>query len=714
MLWNKRNWYCLPITILTLFQAVSLVKAEEYEVRFWFDSDSALYYTQTFTSEEGKIILSIEPYVLGAFHQINFQLRDRDGEWSIPYSQFFIESVNKLELEYCIDGNSSKTELDYNNPAIDASSLSNGTHYVMITDKNGNLLSDGKFFNSKKKVGGELSFEIQSLKNNIRKTTVIPCNEDKIEVDVSDIKPGLYPIVATLKDPKDDNVIATISQFVNINPLGGNKVTDIYYWLNDSTTLKKRIEVKDGKMPFKFTDSIDVSDLYVPTPDYSVRKSDEGTQIVPNYNIGVGIISNFGYQNDSTSYYTDNSKIEDLNAVVLESGRQHDYGVVSPQDILWTKIPVQTGDEIKLAARLWSTVRLFDDGGLLLDTITFNQGATSSIFKVNTPGFCYAEIYDVEKSRREFSVMMTYIDGPSKGQALNEDSQYEGILIDWKAVTEWEEDQNNFKLSKKGIELVVPKFGVATTPELTKVSNICRLYENNELIISSKGYIEKVTLCLPEENKIPQVYSQNGNIEIDRDKHIAIWTGFAKEVKISIGDLSSELKTEGTEVAEFLLKKAYVKLSDIDNTVFAMDEEEFSEDFRWEGYNMMDVFENGKLKGTYNLEKIAAVTFEDKGMSILYDESIDLIGYNNGLIIIYYNNPSSDEDVVGIESIVDLNSEEIIINGLPNFVGIYTLDGQTVYSGYVNSANFSYSLQNLRDGIYIIMVGSSTFKILIK
>lgn len=693
------------------------VSAEELEARYWFDFDSDNCHTCTFSSSDSQLLLPLNHLSNKAIHQLNFQIRHADGEWSTVYTQIFNSGCNSdLSLLYTFDGMYSKHSLDMTNPVCDVLALCDGLHHISILDGSGCMIPSNQFFYKNSAPEKNLMLAVSSTRNNMLKRLAVGRDNGTVTLDISDWMPGIYPVNINLSNASNYQTIAAASSLVNVTPLGGDGVAGIYYWLDDSIACKKKIAVNGGELPFTYSDNVDISDFDVTTSDYTMIISGEGPKITPNFNLGVSILTNNGFQADTTSYFVDSSRTQFIPAVTLKSGEQHDFGEVTSKDILWTKFPVQENDVIHFIPRWKSKAKFFDNNATPLDLVSFDYSNTGTTFKATSNGTCYAQLYDIDESIRDFAVKMTYVSGPSFEKPIDTPEEYEGVLIDWKSSAEWSCSDAELTLDKNDIRLDVLKMGATFMPEVAERTNLLKSYQSNKLVFSYGGYIDKITLCVPSECFIPEIEAAEGSVRIDRDANIVVWEGLSSEVCLTIKKYRSSDIYDNISMPELLLEKAYVKTSDIDESVYVSEANQVPDDFDYVGYNCMRIWENGKKVGEYLLNDEISMTFDKNLIRIMKNGIENIHEIREHLIITY----SKEAHISGLEVIeisqptVKIAGEVMEFSGLPNYVGIYALDGRVIFYRYVENPSFNYPLNDLIPGIYIVKVGNVTTKMLIK
>lgn len=719
---QTNNWRLKKAVAFGIAVLITLVKvsAEDYEARYWFDLDTANVRTCTVSAGQKTLSVPVGQLPVKPINTINFQIRNAAGDWSAVYTSFFFGGRNKeMKLSYSFDNSETSYGLDMTDPHADVSRLNDGLHRIMVYDSRCNTVPVNSMFVKKSYAGKNMTLLLQSPRDSVRISVPLADGmELSEEVDVSELQPGIYPFKAILVDKESKQVLAMTEPFVNVLSKGGNRVTGVYYWLNDSVSHSKFVPVADGNMPLRFDMDLDVSDLNEPTSDWSMEIRDGAPMVTPNFNISVGVMSNLGFRADSVSYIRDNSKTERLRAVDLKSGEQYDFGKVPHDTVLWAQFPVRPDDEIRFLPRWRSSGKFFDQDGTAVDTVKFDERKKDVRFKTEVAGMRYVQLYGIDESIRDYSVLMTYVSGPSfeenGGSAANE---FEGIPVDWKTSNEWTTAGDDLLLTKNGIGVEVLKSTSDSRPSVNGKSNICRILKDNRLVIEADAYIEQITLCAAKGYPIPELKASEGVAEIEHEKNIIVWKGLSKKVDFAVGK-NSTTQSDTPELAhELLFEKAYVKLSEIDESMLTIDAvEELPEDFEYMTFNCLRIWDNGEKAGEYRIDDHTSLTFRDNTIVVSCDGKENAHEVRDRIILTYSHEdtPSQVGSIDDAEPSVAIKDTQIVISGLPAFVGIYTVDGRTVYSAYVNDETFTYPLDGVVPGIYIIKVGDSVTKMLIR
>lgn len=702
-------------TALAVTACAMFLFAEEYEVRYWFDEDISNAKYCSFDSGNNSFCIGTGDLHPRAVHRLNLQLKDTDGKWSVVYSHFINSTyLTTPDLAYSIDFGGSPVSFSEHNSSIDLAKIQTGLHRLYVYDRNGNLPPCSSFFRKVPVQITNLLLTIESTREKLKKNKTVNTDQKELYVDVSDMPQGIYPITATLRNEADGSMLAASTSLADIRVNDGKNLKAIYYWLNDSAALMKKVAFPDAKPRYGYDGELAIADFDLNSNDDRLKIENEEPFVSPNYNIHIVTVNGSGFAIDSVMKITDNSKQQKLSAPLMQFNQQHDYGVVDPEDNYWTRFVGFANDKVTFKPRWDCKAKIYDCNANLIDTVTFNDTHRQFSLPVKDAGTCYIQLSNIKESSQIFSARLTSkIDTVISEQ---ERPAYDGILVDWNSADNWNTSPDMISYSKHDIDVYVSK-NSGVMPYVGERSNMCQAYEGNEIHFHSDELIDKVTLCLPEKSTAdaPVVSTPAGEITIDTFENIIVWKGLANDAFIRLSRSRSAGEQEEMVTASLQFDKAYVNIFENDTYEQTSGKEEFPDDFNYIGYNTMRIWEKGTVIGQYRLENSTRITFSDSAVHIRTadgDFSHDII---NRLIFTF-----SDDIITGMEKVgkeeprLKITDSDIVISSLPNFVGIYAVDGKTLFADYVDSQIFSYPLDNLSRGIYIIKVGNTSTKIVIK
>lgn len=265
----------LAASALTLM-TFPIVSAEVFEARYWFDQNTDDIRTCQVSSGRSTLTLPIGEVETRPVTQVNFQIKNTDGEWSPVYTQFFYSGRN-ADMSPTFSFDSRPTLHSVTGSYIDVASLHDGIHRVTVFDKKCNLSPQSALFYKNTSAAENMTLTFSSVRDGM--SVEVPVKGGKTiseEIDVSRITPGIYPVNISLRNTADGRIVAVTNKLTDIRPVGGDRITGIYYWLDNGIEDSKKMSVTDGEFPYSITTDLDVSDLNVPTSDFRLSVSDDG------------------------------------------------------------------------------------------------------------------------------------------------------------------------------------------------------------------------------------------------------------------------------------------------------------------------------------------------------------------------------------------------------------------------------------------------------
>lgn len=702
----------IPAFIFILIISGIICRAEQVEIRYWFNQNSDNAGTVVYSSGTGSLNIPFQTEQAGRMNVLNIQVKNAAGLWSVPYRyQFLPPTDGKLNLAYGID-TGEINDLDDNN--IDVSGVYSGVHQLYVIDKNMTIPPSTALIYKNSAGRQNLKLILSSIKNSVNKAMVISDSDSECLLDVSTMTPGIYPVNVTIADTVARSLVAMVNTNVEITAPSGNRLTDIYYWLNDSIDDLRRLELKDAKLPIAGNVDLALADLNIPSLDYHLSLDDDGQPfIAPTYDITLSFRNNYGFAVDSTSLITDNSKRVELHATQLSGSSQYDTDKWITDSCYWYQFNAIEGDNVSLSTRLRCKVKLYSPSTELVDTAIFNFKKLEIRKRLEETGTYYVQLSEIDQSRQEFSVLLTYLSGPSVNNHNQPEPTYEGIPIEWQKASDWVNGDNLISYTTKGVKMTVDGSDGRYQPYVADNSRLCRVYTGNTIWFSSGGdYIEQITLCLPNipDYEFPRITTPSGTVSVDTMANIVVWTGFSRIAEIKVDANSDDVVLP--------LTKAYVKVSDLtENDIYLPDDNEYA-GVDYTPYNIVRLWRQGEdeQEDSYAIESDTKITFENNELVIATGGKVYRHSMANKIILTfdYDSYVGLDETVVPDNyACVTINGDNIHVSGLPGMVGIYSPNGLTYYQDYVEDNELVYPISKLQPGIYIIVAGEKSIKILI-
>ncbi len=186
------------------------------EYRYWWDDDVSNTMTTTVSAAQ---VLNIDTDYSTAtlengHHTVTVQVKDDNGDWSVPYTSVFVQNGNMAQYEYWFDDDiasstvqtTSESNLQEINTAIDVSSLSAGIHKISIRSLTNNGESTVPYTHFFKISGGDLvNWEYwfdDNVANSIQEPVSPPGSMlDLVEnLDASGLAPGPHTVTWRCED----------------------------------------------------------------------------------------------------------------------------------------------------------------------------------------------------------------------------------------------------------------------------------------------------------------------------------------------------------------------------------------------------------------------------------------------------------------------------------------------------------------------------------
>ncbi len=704
--WIKMKF---PGFILILLLSSILCRADKIEFRYWFNQNSDNAQSITYTPGTGSISIPIQTDNNGPFNVLNIQVKNTDGVWSVPYRKIFNTPViGNLELSCILDGREINVLED---DKIDVSDFYSGLHKLCIVGRKMAIPATTALFYKNSVQSDNLKLALSSYKNKVNKAIPINRTDTECFLDVEALTPGIYPVNISITDTVTGSLVAISCANVEIKPVSGNRLTDVYYWLNDS--LHSHRDFKTGALAFPVTKSIELplANWNIPSLDYHLSFIGGKPHIAPKYDLTLSFRNTYGFAADSTKLITDNSKRVELHAIGLNGSKQHDLDKWRTDSCYWYQFNAINGDNIMLSTRLRCKLKLYSPEAVLLDSAQFDLKNKELRKRLEATGTYYLQLSEIEQSRQEFSVLLTYLSGPSLNNQTQVEPSYDGIPIEWKKATDWLTQDNQISITTKGLKMTVDGTRAQYKPHVTANSLICHTYKDNIIGFSSEGYIEKVTLCLPNvpDYIYPTITTPSGNIEIDTVFNTIVWTGFSHKAELCVAGKADETLIP--------LKKAYVKISEISESEITLnDDQDDYAGLTYDKYNLVRIWRSGIEEASYEINNKTKISFVDNELIIITGGKEYRHSTSNKLILTFEYKIITDIDKVKTyddSPEVRVYNENLLISGLPDYVEIFSISGIIHYQGYVNEREFTYPLSNLQTGVYIVRVGNKSTKILI-
>lgn len=654
----KKTFFCISIIFAILSQTLLAENTGINNIRYWFDKEEPI----TISVQDGDPILI--PYVRDrrdVVGVLNVQVSDVTGNWSVPHRYFFMPSGN-----------------------IDR------------------LLSDN------------MTLTLSSKSGNLEKQVTVGKSQTTADIDVSDLGSGFYNMTATIANSNNGGILGLLNSFVYINTIGGNSMEGIYYWLNDSLSQMSEHSLNKAPIPLEATVDIAIDSRNIPSLDNRLSIIDETPHIAPNYKINVAFSNTGGFVADTTAWITDNSRRQKLTPLWLEASRQHDTDSAKTDTCYWYAFNAQDGDVVDFSVRRPCRAKLYDPTAVLLDSAEFTDNNKVLRQTISSSGTHYIQISEIEKSRQTYSAMLEYIAGPTATEIAENNGEinhsHDGRLISWEKASEWQTIDNGILLNKGDISLSAFKAEGHRTPFIADKSTQLRIFPGNTMQLESKEYIERVIFCLKNDADLAlsKIGSENGQIAVDSLNKCVTWSGLSGNPMLTVSYTLTD------EDAILPITRAFVNFSDLSHNDVVF---ENPDDFNYEHlpFNILHIWSGGELLSSHVISETSRLYFDSNALTVNNEGQTHLYPLESKLILTYEfsENTVATEDIEKDMTVI-IRDNCIEFNSLPAFVGIYSVSGHTYFAKYISDTEFTYPIDKLSPGVYIIRVGDKISKMMIQ
>lgn len=368
---------------------------EQTTARCWFDNDISTLQTSVKTGE--ALMLDVESLKDG-FHLINIQAEGADGSLSSTKVYPFVKIPQVLGVDHltCLCMIDDQLYLKEQVPAnggvvswqFDVASLPQGFHriYVQVVTPSGaatNLYQGFFFRETTKSEFGEMKcvYAIDGSEFN-NEAGVLANGTFHFDLDVSGLTDGLHRLSYMLSNSKGVTTKVQTQFFVKI-PLGGNGITNFWYWLNDQMGDQiHQVWLSERTDPFSLIALLPVDEVPIRSSCFEFRNVGGQPTIFAKNDFHIRFYDASGRFVDLNRQYVDervSRKVSDpttLQAIVL-GARRHGpmlapaastiksitLDMPGENEITWFKMEAKPGDSLQFHLDRAATLQLFAPSG---------------------------------------------------------------------------------------------------------------------------------------------------------------------------------------------------------------------------------------------------------------------------------------------------------------------------------------------------------------
>lgn len=393
--------------------------------RCWFDNDETT--TQSGSNMDEALLLDVTQLKDG-YHLLHIQVDGGAQSASVPITKPFIKvpqviGVDHLTCLCMIDDKLYKQEDVSAQGGVvewqfDVSSLPQGFHrmFIQVITPSGVATSAYQSFFIRETTSAEFAdLKCVYAIDGAEFFTEAGQQADgtfHFDLDVSHLDDGLHRISYMLANGSGVSTKAQTQFFVK-TPLGGNGITEYWYWQNDQADYNAtKVTLPERQDPFSLITLLPVESLPIRSSQFQFRVEDEQPAIYAKNDIHVRFYDASGRFTDATRQYVDESVMQEVTDVtLLNPGDRKTVNRPGENAIVWYKVNVQRGDSLAFRTDYPCTIQLFSPSGEELYSVNGPEALAYGGSYAPEDGTYYLALHDVTSQYcSHLSVEYSHID----------------------------------------------------------------------------------------------------------------------------------------------------------------------------------------------------------------------------------------------------------------------------------------------------------------
>lgn len=393
--------------------------------RCWFDNDYTTVQTGT---DMNKTLLLDVTQLSDGYHALHLQVEGGAQAASTPITKPFIKVPQTKGVDYLtclcmIDDQLYKQEKVSSEGGIvnwnfDVSSLPQGFHriFIQIVTPSGAATSSYQSFFLRSTTTNEMAdmkcvYAIDGAEFYTNVGTLAD-GAFHFDLDVSSIEDGLHRITYMLSNGSGISTKAQTQFFTKI-PLGGNGITEYWYWLNDQADSDaKKVTLSKRQDPFSLISLLPVESQPIRSSLFQFRIEQDKPVLYAKNDFHIRFYDASGRFTDVTKQFVDeNVKQEVTEVTLLESGIRATTSKPEENVIKWYKVNAVKGDSLSFKLDRAATIQLFSPSG---EEVYCASGAESVKWggcHAEEDGTFYVALHDVTaQNGNDISIDYNHID----------------------------------------------------------------------------------------------------------------------------------------------------------------------------------------------------------------------------------------------------------------------------------------------------------------
>ena len=390
--------------------------------RCWFDNDFAT--VQEGNNVDNTLLLDVTRIADG-YHTLHIQIDGGSGAVSVPITKGFIKIPQTIGVEdytcLCmVDDKLFRQERVHAGRGIvewnlDVSQLPQGFHrmFVQIVTPSGAASNTYESFFLRETTRAEFGemkcvYAIDGAEFYTEAGTMAN-GTYHFDLDVASLDDGLHRIAYMLSNGKGVTT-KTQSQFFIKTPLGGNGITEYWYWLNEQDEEQvKKITLPERQDPFSLITLLPVEGQPVRSKLFQFLIKDNSPIVYAKNDIHIRFYDAAGRFKDVTKQFVDESVKKEVEPVGDLQTTQT-FPKVTENDILWYTMKAAPGDTVAFKLSQTATLQVFSPSGK--EVFKTSESASMQWGGIHTgeDGTYYVAVHDVTGSQSNMTLDYMHMD----------------------------------------------------------------------------------------------------------------------------------------------------------------------------------------------------------------------------------------------------------------------------------------------------------------
>ena len=389
--------------------------SEEMTYRYWFDNDNA---TMVVSNEE-LAWLDVSALDDG-LHMLHVMAEGTVATQTLSYQFLKIPQTDGVDYLHCLcylDGKLYHQERVASSGGIvhwefDVSGLAQGIHNIQVQTVTPSGAATGLYESMflRTTTHAEMAslkcfYTIDGAESYIEAGTYAD-GAFHFDLDVSTIDDGLHQLAYMLVG---DNGVSTkvSSAFFMKTPLGGNGITQYWYWLNDDDANKTVVKLEERTNPYQLIGLLPVESMPIRSSLFHFEVDEEqGPMVYAKNEFHIRFYDATGRLVDATKEYVDPEVKEKVTGITaLERNTKTNISKPLNNEILWFAIDASVGDHVSFSTNQSCSMELYSPLGDMVynasDLGSVNRGGCHTW----TEGVYYLAVHDVKGTNKDELVL---------------------------------------------------------------------------------------------------------------------------------------------------------------------------------------------------------------------------------------------------------------------------------------------------------------------